>query len=330
MYLLGLDLGGTKTSVSLGDETGSIRCSRRIPTRPAEGPGVWLERARALMDETLAEAGVTPGQLGAAGLSVPGPMSVSRGMLLAPPNMIGWRDVPVLDPVARHLSCPVFIQNDANAVALAEARFGACRGAAHLVYLTMSTGIGAGVICNGKLVQGASDLGGEIGHHVLDSQGPVCPCGQRGCFEVYCGGLNVAHRIRERLAAGSVSEMLALAEGDPARIDFRTLVAARRMGDALAVEFWTEFIERLAQGVGTAIMLYNPEALLLGTLAIALGPELLDPLRLALPRYCWSLSLKACRRIESSTLGPQAGDIGALAVALEGLETSVRRPGVET
>lgn len=319
MLLMGIDLGGTKTSVSLGGETGNIRLARRMPTRAGDGPEAWFDRLYRLVDRVLEEAGAGKPDLAAAGLSVPGPMSVGRGELIAPPNLPGWVNVPVLDPIARRLGCPVFLQNDANAVALAEGRFGSCRGASHLVYLTMSTGIGAGVLSGGRLVQGASDLGGEIGHHVLDRQGPPCPCGQRGCFEVYCGGLNVANRIRGRIAAGAKTSMTEIAGGDPGRIDFRTLVEAKRAGDPLAMEFWEEYVERLAHGMGTAVMLFNPEAILLGTIAIHLGDELIAPVRRALPRYCWPCSLEACRRIEPSALGPDIGDIGALAVALEGL-----------
>jgi glucokinase len=247
-------------------------------------------------------------------------MSVTHGSLIAPPNLPGWIQVPIRDLCARRFQRPLFLQNDANAAALAEFRFGSCRGCANLVYLTLSTGVGAGVLTGGRLLQGASDLGGEIGHHVLDRNGPPCPCGQRGCFEIYCGGLSVANRIRERIAAGAQSVLPTLAGGSCERIDFKRLVQAARSGDPLALEFWTEFIERLAQALGTAIMLYNPEAILLGTIAIHTGDFLLEPLRRALPRYCWPSSLAACRRIEASALGTTIGDLAALAIVLDHME----------
>jgi glucokinase len=130
----------------------------------------------------------------------------------------------------------------------------------------------------------------------------------------------VANRIRERIAAGAQSVLPTLAGGSCERIDFKRLVQAARSGDPLALEFWTEFIERLAQALGTAIMLYNPEAILLGTIAIHTGDFLLEPLRRALPRYCWPSSLAACRRIEASALGTTIGDLAALAIVLDHME----------
>lgn len=320
MLILGLDLGGTKTSVCLGNERGEHLASRRFPTDPARGPADWLERTARTAETLIAEAGLNESGVGAIGLSVPGPMSVARGALIAPPNLPGWTEVPIRDLCAERFRKPVYVQNDANAAALAEYRFGNCRGVPDLVYLTLSTGVGAGVLSGGRLVQGATDLGGEIGHHVLDRNGPPCPCGQRGCFEIYCGGLSVANRIRERIAAGAPTAMLALAGGDPGALDFKILVEAAKAGDPLATEFWTEFTERLAQALGTAIMLYNPRAILLGTIAIATGEFLLAPVRRALPRYAWACSRAACERIEASALGSRIGDLAALALVLDARE----------
>lgn len=326
MLILGLDLGGTKTSVCLGDENGSIHASRRFPTNSGEGPGPWLERTALTAEALLREAGLGWSDVSAIGLSVPGPMSVARGVLIAPPNLPGWIEVPIRDLCAQRCPRPLFVQNDANAAALAEFRFGACRGVADLVYLTLSTGVGAGVLSGGRLVQGATDLGGEIGHHVLDRSGPPCPCGQRGCFEIYCGGLSVANRIRARIAAGAATTMLALAGGNAEAIDFRILVEAAKAGDPLAREFWDEFTERLAQALGTAIMLYNPKAIILGTIAVGTGDFLLDPVRRALPRYAWPCSRAACERIEASALGSKVGDLAALALVLDRLDRKGDRP----
>lgn len=320
MLIFGLDLGGTKTSVCLGDETGALRSSRRFPTDPGTGPAVWLERTARAADALLSEARLGWADIAAIGLSVPGPMSIARGVLIAPPNLPGWIEVPIRDLCAQRFRKPLYLQNDANAAVLAETRFGNCRGFDDLVYLTLSTGVGAGVLSGGRLIQGATDLGGEIGHHVLDRNGPPCPCGQRGCFEVYCGGLSVANRIRERIAGGASTAMLALAGGNPGNIDFKILVQAVRSGDPLAREFWSEFTERLAQALGTAIMLYNPRAIVLGTIAVGTGDFLLDPVRSALPRYAWPCSRAACERIEASALGSKIGDLAALALVLDARE----------
>ncbi len=315
--LLGLDIGGTKTSVSLGRPDGTVLETRRIPTQAQEGPDRWWARTKNLARELLRDRGIEDAALTAVGVAAPGPMSVARGAMIAPPNLPGWRDVPVVAPLQAEFGRPVYINNDANASALAEYHFGEYRGESDLVFLTLSTGIGAGVISGGRLLQGARDLAGEVGHHVLDPDGPPCPCGQRGCFEVYCGGLNVARRFRARLAAGERSAALDEAGGDPARLDFRAIAAAAQRGDPPALEVWEEFVERLAQGVGTCLMFFNPNVVLLGTIAVHLGERLLAPLRAALPRYAWAVNRDGVR-VAASALGARIGDYGALAVAVAG------------
>ena len=246
-------------------------------------------------------------------------MSVRRGMMLAPPNMPGWVNVPVKKMVGDALGLPTYINNDANACVDAEFLFGSCKGTPNMVYLTMSTGIGAGMIVNGEIVQGVSDMGGEVGHHVLDIHGPSCPCGQRGCFEIYCGGLNVANRLRERIAREKpLTAILDEAGGDPAKIDFKCLVAAVRKRDALALEAWDEYIERLAQGFGTIMMMVNPEVIILGTIAIHAGDLIIEPVRQRLHKYAWNHCTEPCRII-ASALDTTIGDLSAIAVAVSGI-----------
>lgn len=315
MKLLGVDIGGTKTAVCVGDETGRILVSRRMESRTPEGPGRWFQRVCALADEVLATAGWTRRDLDAVGLSAPGPLSVQRGMLLAPPNMIGWLDVPVVEMFRREFPASVRMNNDANACGWAEYLWGARRGTPDLVYLTLSTGIGGGVVTGGRLLQGADDLGGEVGHHTLDANGLDCPCGRRGCWEMYCGGLNVANQLRAKIAAGGLrTAILDEAGGDPARIDFRCLTNAVRKGDAFARREWDAFVERLAQGIGTVLMFYNPRVVILGTIAIHNADLLMAPLRAALPRYAWPCTL-ANAVVEPSALEGRIGDLSALAVA---------------
>ncbi|MFH0881022.1 MAG: ROK family protein [Lentisphaerota bacterium] len=318
MNLIGIDLGGTKTAVCLGDETGRILASRRIPTQTADGPRVCLQRVVSLAHDLLSENNLLLSHFKAVGISAPGPVSLRRQMMLSPPNMQGWKDVPLVRMIEDALGLPTFMNNDANACVLAEFMFGSCRGAQNMVYLTMSTGLGAGFIINGKLVQGATDTAGEIGHHVLDIHGPPCPCGQHGCLEIYCGGLNVANRLREKIAQQQVkTAILDLAGGVPERIDFKTFVAAVKVKDPFALEAWNEYIERLAQGIGTVIMFNNPEVIILGTIAIHAGDLLLQPLKQALPKYAWMPGLEICR-ILPSALGTRIGELSSLAVAMEG------------
>lgn len=319
MKILGLDIGGTKTSVCVATEGGEILASSRIPTEPDRGPDAWRPRMVNLAREVMQKAGVEASRMDAVGISSPGPMSVSRGLMLAPPNMRGWVNVPVKAWVEQAFGLPTFINNDANACAEAEWLYGSCAGCSNLVYLTMSTGIGGGVVAHGKVLQGVSDMAGEVGHFVLDLNGPPCPCGQRGCFEMYCGGMNVANQLREKIVRDNIrTRILDEAGGDPARIEFRHFANATRMGDPFARREFDLYLERLAQGFGIILMTLNPEALLLGTIAIHHGDLILDPVRERLPRYAWRYAWEPCR-IQPSALEGRIGDLSAVAVAVCGL-----------
>lgn len=313
--ILGIDLGGTKTGVCAGRADGTLLARRRMPTQTGDGPDAWLPRVKALALEVLAEAGATPSDVVRIGISAPGPLNIADRILDAPPNMQGWERVPLLDMIEGALGRPAVMNNDANACALAEYYYGSHKGVGDLVYLTHSTGIGGGILTGGTLVQGVCDYGGEVGHMVLDAGGPPCPCGMRGCFELYCGGKNVADRLRDEIArTGAKTRVLDHAQGDPAAISFECLTAAVREGDALALRYWDEHLERLAQGVGTIIMMVNPRVVLLGTITIH-NPDLVLPgLRERLTRYCWKRAREACE-IAPSALSGTIGDLSAIAVA---------------
>lgn len=321
MHLLGIDIGGTKTSVCVGNEHGEIQVSRRIPTGTPDGPDRCMERIIALAREVLRETNLPLEQIAGIGLSSPGPVSLQKQVMLEPPNMKGWVNVPVVKTVSDALGRPVFMNNDANACALAEYLFGSHKGSNNLVYLTMSTGLGAGFVVNGEVVQGATDLGGEVGHHVLDRNGPPCPCGQRGCWELFCGGMNVANRLRERIRMDGIrTAILDQAGGELDRIDFKAFTEAVRLRDPFALEEWEEYTDRLAQGVGTVIQFMNPEVIIMGTIAIHAGDLLMGPLSAKLPKYAWRYGRDACR-IVPSALGSHIGDLSAIALAVHGLSS---------
>ena len=321
MKLMGIDIGGTKTAVCAGDETGKILISKRMATRTEGTLDDYFKALAALCTEVLGPVSWTLKDIDAIGISAPGPLDVKRGVLVAPPNNPGWTEVPVVKIIADRFQRPVFMNNDANAAALAEMSFGH-HGVQNLVYLTCSTGMGGGIIANGRLIQGATDTGGEIGHQILDLAGPMCGCGQRGCFEAYVGGKNVADRIREKIRTGNVrTAILDKAGGQIEKIDFKALADAARAGDPFAVKEWDEYTERMAQGIGNLIMVLNPDLIVLGTIAIYEGDILMPPLREKLRKYVWKWPLGACR-IMPSSLGARIGDLAALAVAITGLDTT--------
>jgi glucokinase len=314
MNLLGIDIGGTKMALSIGNERGEILADQRFPTDTAN-PQATLNQAVRVAEELIAKAGLTVEKIAAIGISSPGPMCSKRRMILTTPNMKGWDHFKIGDFVESHFKRPTFMQNDANGAGLAEYLFGACKGK-DLIYLTMSTGIGAGVVIDGKVLSGTNDLGGEVGHMTLDPNGPLCGCGKTGCWEAYCGGKNFADQVRADIAAGIQTSILKEAGGDPAKIGMQEVRAAIRSGDAYACKKWDVFIEKMAHAVGNLLQAFNPEAIVMGTLAIHGGDLFIPQMMERLPKYAWKGAMDVCR-IEASAL-KNIGELSAIAIAIDG------------
>jgi glucokinase len=318
MNLLGIDIGGTKTSVCVGNIRGEIAASKKMAMASVDSVEAYRRQLLELCFGVMDKAGVKPEALDAVGISAPGPLDVKRGVLIAPPNNPGWRDVPIVEMVRKSIRAPVYFNNDANACALAEDLFGEFRGTRNLVYLTFSTGIGGGIIANGELIQGATDTGGEVGHHIIDPAGPPCGCGNRGCWEAFVGGRNLAERLKQQIREGNIRTAIVDKAGSIDAIDMRAFELAAREGDRFAIAEWDQFTERMAQGIGNLIMILNPDVVVLGTIAIHAGDFVMAPIRDKLPKYTWEWPLKACKVVASS-LGGKIGDLSALAVAVTGL-----------
>jgi glucokinase len=218
-------------------------------------------------------------------VSVPGPTDRERGLVLNPPNLPGWKQVPIARVLSEAFGVEVKLENDANAAALAEWHFGAGRGTRDLAYLTMSTGVGAGLISNGRLHRGAFGTAGEIGHAPIEHPGIPCACGLSGCLEAYCGGNAWQARLRERTPQSS--DVLARA-GQRSAIRPEHLVEAARAGDGFALEELSRWLDYLSRGLAQLVMLFEPEKIVLGTIAVAAGEELcFAPLRERLASALW-------------------------------------------
>lgn len=315
MYLAAVDIGGTKICACLGDEKGQIYISKKILTQPLKGWKNGLKAAADLLRELCEQQKVDLKQIVAIGISSPGPISSKEGKMLKPPNLPGWENAPLVSYFEEAFQKPVAMNNDANAAALAEFEFGASKGIKNLIYLTCSTGMGGGAIVNGQLLQGASDTAAEMGHFILDVNGPKCPCGLRGCFEEYCGGAALARKMQREIREKKIdTEILREARGEFEQIDAIALIRAVKKQDSYALEVWKEFTMRLAQGVGTVLMNFNPEVVILGTIAIHSGDLLLNPLKKQLPNFAWKENINACK-IEVSSLGDQISELSGLALA---------------
>ncbi len=315
-YILGFDVGGTKIAPCLGTSDGEILGSVRIDNKHRDPDDVLPEVVKGGMG-LLENAGLSPSDLTAIGIGAPGPMDMPAGTI-SPANMKTWVNVPIKQYIAEGFQIETFFDNDANAGALAEWFFGSGQGVENMLYLTLSTGIGGGIISNGHLVQGASFLAGECGHVVIDLEGPVCNCGMRGCYEAFCGGRAVAQRMQVELANQPESCVVKHAGGNVRDVDMLALEKAAREGDSYAVNLWAEICERNAQAIGMFINILNPSRVVLGTLAWAAGDFFMKPFLEHLPRFCWKETFSPCE-VSVSALGREIGEYSGIAVALNGL-----------
>lgn len=315
--LIGFDIGGTKVAVSLGDFTGKIYGGARIENNdsyPEEVIPQMISEAKRL----VSEHGFTMADVAAAGISSPGSADYRNGIMTHPTNNKYWRNVPIRQLIADGLGCPAYFENDANCAMLAEWFFGAAKGAQDAIYLTMSTGIGAGIIAAGHLVCGKSGQTGEVGHMVLVPGGLQCNCGLRGCYETYCAGKGLAQRMAAELADKPDSMLMQLADGDASKLDMHLLEKAVRAGDLYAVNLWDETSRLHAQAIGILINSLNPEKIVLGTFAWAIGDLFMDPILKYLPEFAWKELMEVCE-IVPGKLQREIGNYAGIAAALNGL-----------
>ena len=287
MTLLGIDIGGSKRVLAVGDHSSGVFARRRHAMRFS---GDWREDLRVVIGEArdllneVERAGQGP--LEAIGVAAPGPVERRTGVLRNPPNLPGWRDVPLAQLLEEAFGVPVRVENDANAAALAEHRFGAGRGCRDMVYLTMSTGVGGGVISDGRLVHGANGFAGELGHIPIVRNGRRCQCRLRGCLEAYVGGQAWSNQLRRRVP--TASRIFEHVDGDRSRIGPEILLAAAREGDSFATEELSRWLDYLALGLVPLVMAFDPERIVLGTIAVAAGEALcFEPLRERVAARIW-------------------------------------------
>ncbi len=313
-YWLGIDVGGTKLALALADEEGRLLARRRRPTEASRDAAADFSRIAADACALVAEAGGRLADVRCVGVSLPGPLDFERGALLDPPNLPGWAGVPVRDLLEASLGRPVHVENDANAAALAEWRHGAGRGAAHLVYLTMSTGVGAGLVLDGRLYRGCAGAAGEIGHAIVEWGGAPCGCGRRGCLEAYCGGAAWTRRLRA--ATPAASRVAALAGGhDEVRPEH--VVAAAREGDAFARAELDRYNDYLARGLVNLVYTLAPERIVLGTIPSRAGEALcLAPVRERVRAALWPLLARGLS-ILPAALGDDLAYYAGVCVASE-------------
>ncbi|MGE5530001.1 MAG: ROK family protein [Patescibacteria group bacterium] len=308
---IGVDLGGTKIATVLVGPKGEVLAEDQRPTEAERGVEAVIDR---LADSARAAAGGRLAEVAAVGLGAPGPLNISQGLIFKAPNLPGWDNVPVARMLGARLGMPISLENDANAAAYAEWAAGAGRGARDMIYLTISTGIGGGLIAGGRLHHGRDDAAGEVGHMTVLPEGPPCGCGRRGCWETLCSGTAIAAEMVRRLAGGAHSRAQELAGGDPAAITAAHVAQAAREGDPVAASVLERAFFFLALGITNLIHLLNPDTIVIGGGVAKLGDQLFGPVR-ALVRERAYPTLVEGLPIVPAALGGRSGSLGAALVA---------------
>jgi glucokinase len=311
MPVLAIDIGGTKLAAGVVDAAGRILARGEVPTLATEGPARVLERIAGLGKDLLGSSKVSVGAVHRIGVGCAGPVDRLAGLVLNPPNLPGWTRVALADHLRQAFGLPVILENDANAAALGEFRYGAGQGARSLVYLTVSTGIGGGIVLDGKIWHGLKDAAGEIGHMTIVPNGPRCGCGSRGCLEAMASGPSIARRAREALASGRSSRL-----GEVPSLTAADVVRLARVGDEVAREVWEGTVRYLSLGVVAAIMILAPERVVIGGGVTEAGEFLFEPLRREV-RGRVKLAPMESVPILPAALGRDVGILGAAAVALD-------------
>ena len=310
--VLAIDFGGTQTRAAVVNAQGELLSRARADTPTHAGPDACIAVLLDTIHKALAGAdGAAPR---VAGLCAPGPLNPRTGVLYSTPNMRGWVNVPLTQRLSDALGIPCHAGNDANLAALGEWKFGAGRGCSDIVYLTVSTGIGGGVISGGKLVDGKRGLAVEAGHMILEPHGPPCGCGSFGCLEAFASGPSIARAMEAQLARGEKS---ALSE-QRGQLTGRMVAEAARDGDQLAAEVFLRAMTYLGLGCATLINLFNPEKIIIGGGVSNAGALLFDPVRAVALKRCMPELGKGVE-IVSAGLRDNVGLLGAAAYAFEKL-----------
>ena len=304
-----IDLGGTSLRAAVVDANGGIAGFVTGATEASRGPDAVIDRIVTSLHDSLARASVDIAELVAVGIGAPGPLDWQTGVIHEAPNLPGWREVPLVDRVAEAVGLPTFLENDANAAALAERQYGVGQGALNMLYVTVSTGVGGGLILDGQLWHGAYGSAGEFGHMTVDFDGPLCDCGNRGCVEALASGPDIAAWVGQQIAAGHASVLHGQAD-----LTGRDVVEAAQQGDALAVSAVARAGRAVGFGVINVAHLVNLDMVVIGGGIANAGALLFDPLRATVRDHLLE-STAPNLRIEPWSLGENVGLLGAAAAA---------------
>jgi glucokinase len=266
------------------------------------------------MNEAMKATGLPRSAFLGVGVGAPGPLDRERGVVLLTPNL-GWRDVALRDRISEGTGLPASLDNDANCATYGEWWIGAARGAKNVVGMTIGTGIGGGLILDGHLYHGSSDVAGEIGHTTIDQNGRRCGCGNYGCLEAYASGPAIAERAREALTYDAVSILPSLVDGDLSKITAQTVYEAASHGDTIARDVVRDTARYLGTGIANLLNIFNPDVVVIAGGVTQAGDALFEPLRVEVRKRAFKPAVDGCRIVPGELPGT-AGVVGAAATFL--------------
>lgn len=309
-YYVGIDLGGTNTKIGILNKEGDILKSTIIKTLSSEGVDKTLERIWTVIQELAGELKIKRENLKGIGLGIPGPVE-EQSIVAFFANFPWGKNVNLKEKLEKLTGIETKLDNDANIIALGEAKYGAAKGSKSSVTVALGTGIGGGIYVDGKLVSGFKGAGGEIGHMKLVKDGKLCGCGQRGCFEAYASATGLIREAVSRLTVNKQNLLYTMIEGNMAGLEAKDIFDAAKEGDAFSLELVDYEAEYLAMGIGNILNIINPEVVVLGGGVALAGDILLNPMREKLKKYALPVTLENLKIVQG-ILGNEAGIKGAV------------------
>ena len=309
MLRIGVDVGGTFIKAGVVDESCAILHKVSVPTGGDAGYEDMVRKIAHAAELAAQAAGLAVKDCTSVGIGIPGLLNPKTGVVVLAPNL-NWRDVPFLDTIQKILPVPVYVGNDANCAVVGETLAGAAKGCENVVMLTLGTGVGGGIVTDGRLFVGGKGLGAELGHMVLQMDGETCGCGLKGCIEAYCSVTSLVKQTLRAMDADPASLMHAYAR-EAGMVDGRTAFECSKQGDRAAVTVVENYCRYLANAIGSLVIAFRPDVVLIGGGLSNQREYLMDKLNALLPRYVFASDVIGVPPVVRATLGNDAGTIGA-------------------
>lgn len=305
---IGIDIGGTKIAAGIVDDKGTVVCMKRMPTEAGKGYEGVRDGIVVLIEDIIKESGIEKRDIEKIGIATAGQVEKGSERILFSPNL-DWHNVPLKEDMEKATGVQTHIENDVNAATYGEWKFAFEGVSKDVLGVFVGTGVGGGLILNGKLYRGFSNIGAEVGHMILNPYGYRCNCGNDGCFEAYCGGWYITERVKKKIQEGYKGKINNIIGGNPINLNAGVIEEGYLAGDALCVSVWQEVVEYLGAGVASLVNLLNPEIIVLGGGVIYGTKRLVDDMKNVLEKRAMKDSLKGLR-IEKARFGEKSALLG--------------------